>query len=333
MNLQNDLPSNRDPKWKAQTAKGFTLIELLVVIAIIAILAALLLPALSSAKRTARRAQCMNNMKQLAIGMLTFPNDHDNTFAPASWYGNTTGTTVTWDTLLYPYVGGGNGTALSSKVVGVYANDPAAAAAYGIAPGLIIMACPFDTFTKCSWVSGSDFTVRSYAMVAASQAYGSGWDVPIQNGLTSPGSSGFMGVGISWVSDNDTGPDFEPPGYPSTVVRRPASTFMLVELANSQNVEGNSWPAYCFGPYLSSPGNGLYQIEAGTDTSVENEQKNGVSEGLQLYPAQGYFFYYAFHDGHVEPLKWEQTCVTQLLPGHVIHVVVPSGMWSVQTAQ
>ncbi|MBS3764631.1 MAG: prepilin-type N-terminal cleavage/methylation domain-containing protein [Planctomycetes bacterium] len=58
--------------------QGFTLIELLVVIAIIAILAAMLMPALERAREAARRAACINNLRQTYLGFQFYANDHND---------------------------------------------------------------------------------------------------------------------------------------------------------------------------------------------------------------------------------------------------------------
>ena len=86
--------------------KGFTLIELLVVIAIIAILAAILFPVFAKAREKARTASCQSNLKQLALGLLAYVQDYDETFPTYYWSEGNAGipNSCTWWAGIYPYV-------------------------------------------------------------------------------------------------------------------------------------------------------------------------------------------------------------------------------------
>ncbi len=85
---------------------GFTLIELLVVIAIIAVLIALLLPAVQAAREAARRAQCVNNLKQIGLGLMNYESSN-GAFPPT--------------TILVPATTGGPGTWAFSSSWSVFA--------------------------------------------------------------------------------------------------------------------------------------------------------------------------------------------------------------------
>ncbi len=99
----------------SKSRRAFTIVELLVVIAIIGILIGMLLPAVQQARESGRRSECVNNIKQLGLGM----NHYESVFQYLPNNQGTTGKTDGTPPLGYPNV---DGYSWISKILPVHRN-------------------------------------------------------------------------------------------------------------------------------------------------------------------------------------------------------------------
>lgn len=219
--------------------KAFTLIELLVVIAIIAILAAMLLPALAKAKARAQQAYCINNVKQLGLGMNLYVGDNNDIYAGAA-SANTYGPHL--EDWIYWRVG-----ANTPTVNGVYMtlDKSPLVRVLGTAGSTNMFRCPADQYDKdrVTYAQGGDgpyyysYEFNSYNL----------------SGATSPGITTIIDL---------TGKAY----YCKTVsVRNPSTKLMTVEpvaalnTANDEPIQeqqlGQQWVVQCgrWQPFGTSP--------------------------------------------------------------------------------
>jgi prepilin-type N-terminal cleavage/methylation domain-containing protein/prepilin-type processing-associated H-X9-DG protein len=140
--------------YKARVANlGFSVIELLVVIAVIAVLASMLLPALTAARAAARRAQCVDNLRQLGLAARMYWDDYeDRTFRYLS--GTTNGGRLYWFGWLQPGAEGDR------------AFDVSQGALYSYLQGSGVEICP-----------SLDYQSTLYKYKAKGAAYGYGYNL------------------------------------------------------------------------------------------------------------------------------------------------------------
>jgi len=171
---------------RGRIRSGFTLIELLVVIAIIAILLALLLPSVQAAREAARRAQCVNNLKQLGLAVQSYSDVH-GALPPAAATGPEGTNNFSMKARVLPYLE--QGALFDSMNVSFF--QEAAQNATNLTTTVGTFLCPSDGNVPCGTYDVSGPGVRQIAYTSYPNNLGT---TPTNNGGRYDGPAYFMGA-------------------------------------------------------------------------------------------------------------------------------------------
>jgi len=293
------MQSQRRPAHGIRRA-AFTLIELLVVIAIIAVLIGLLLPAVQQAREAARRSQCLNNLRQLSLGLQNFHASFD--CFPSSVSGS--GAQHFWGAQILPYLD-------QNPLANIYDytvkfNDEKNKAA--VQTPLSVMNCPSTPGTP---VLHPKFKVASSSSPGAWSSYGADYA-----GSTGPITSMWGNPAyVNYPQPSDASGVFKGSVAPGEKGRRirdvtdgTSNSIMLVESAgrpvvwqNGKKVEGSGEVTSATAKYISVCGwaeGNLFSVRGYRyDNSVADEFSRWKYPGPCMINCTNYYSIYSFHSG------------------------------------
>jgi prepilin-type N-terminal cleavage/methylation domain-containing protein/prepilin-type processing-associated H-X9-DG protein len=276
--------SARAPRPDGRALAGFTLIELLVVIAIIAILAAILFPVFAQARAKARQSSCLSNEKQIALAIIQYQQDYDETL-PLATIDIAAATNIyeaSWVSTVQPYAKNlgifvcpdapydaldgtpSENPADSGPISNVFStatrkNMGGPTVSYGIPTRLEVVD---GVRSKTNYtISGAGYGVP--ASIGSGRYQGLG-------GYVDPTGSGKCGIGLS---------NYVIPSYSNAEVARPAQTVLVQD--------NNMWDGGGCGGFISQPRGRHVR---------EQRAAGGFPQG---------FVNVAFMDGHVKAMKPE----------------------------
>jgi len=250
--------------------RAFTLIELLVVIAIIAILAAILFPVFAQVREKARQTSCASNQKQLALAILQYVQDYDETYpfgnqAASIW---STNPSCKWDINIAPYV-----------------------------KSLQVFYCPDDSMTGSAYNDWQGLGM-SYGV--------NGLIVPHWGSPTTISVVGPMGyANQNWGGNTQTPASG---GLPMAAVTQPAASILMAEQFSADihkasptdiNATGaGDWGIFGTG---TDGGSGYMNIPDGSRAAAA--YPNGPDGGVTAHHGGNTLANFAFCDGHVKAMR------------------------------